>query len=259
MLTPESIALQMYTLRDQTAADFLGTLRQVADIGYPAVELAGYGNLSVADLRAALDEHGLKAVSAHIPITAFETRRDEALAEAVTLGCNYVVVPFLPPERRDAAHAPGIVALLNETGAAAQAAGLVLCYHNHAFEYEPLAGSRAGETFFDYLIANTDPDRVAFELDVFWTMVAGVDPVTELTRLIGRVPLVHLKDFTGETTAQSAAPVGTGTLPWPHLIDAANAAGAVWGIVEQDYPRHPLADVATSLTNTRRLLAQEQL
>ncbi|MDQ3694017.1 MAG: sugar phosphate isomerase/epimerase [Chloroflexota bacterium] len=256
MLTPESIALQMYTLRTETAKDFLGTVRRVAEIGYPAVEFAGYGDLPVADLRAALDEYGLKAVSAHIPVTAFEQRRDEALAEAVTLGCNYVVVPYLPAERRGGEHLPGLVALLNDVGAAAKGAGLVLCYHNHAFEYEPLAGGHAGETFFDVLIANTDPDLVAFELDLFWSKVAGVDPVTELSRLSGRVPLVHLKDFTGETTAESAAPVGTGSLPWPRLIDAANAAGTVWGIVEQDFPKDPFADVATSLANARKLLAQ---
>lgn len=255
MLTPENIALQLYTVRYETATDFAGTLRRVADIGYPAVELAGYGGLPVKEVRAALDECGLRAVSAHIPVASFEARLDEALAEAVALGCNYVVVPFLPPDRRDQKHAAEIAALLNMSGAAAKQAGLVLAYHNHDFEYRPLAGGVGGETLFDYLIANTDPDLVAFELDVFWTRVAGVDPVTELQRLSGRVPLLHLKDYTGKTTAESAAPVGAGTLPWSEIVNAANAAGVVWGIVEQDYPKDPLGDVATSLANARQLLS----
>ena len=253
MLTPDSIALQLYTVRSETAKDFAGTLRHVADIGYTAVELAGYGGLSVADVRAALDANGLRAPSAHIPIGSFETRLEETLAEATALGCNYVVVPFLPPDRRDREQAAGVVALLNRAGAAARAAGLVLAYHNHAFEYEPRDGD-TGETLLDFLLANTDPDLVAFELDVFWTKVAGADPVSELSRLRGRVPLLHLKDYTGGTSAESAAPVGTGTLPWPEIVVAANAAGVVWGIVEQDHPRNPLADVATGLEHAKRLL-----
>jgi sugar phosphate isomerase/epimerase len=207
----------------------------------------------VAEVRAALDDCGLRAPSAHLPLTGFETRLEETLAEAAVLGCNYVVVPFLPPERRDREHAAGVVALLNRAGAAARQAGMVLAYHNHAFEYEPLSGD-SGETLFDVLLDNTDPDLVAFELDVFWTKVAGVDPVTELSRLGRRVPLLHLKDYTGGTSAESAAPVGTGSLPWPEIVIAANAAGVVWGIVEQDFPKDPLGDVATGLKHAKRLL-----
>lgn len=254
MLSPETIALQLYTVRNETARDFAGTLRKVADIGYTAVELAGYGGLTASEARAALDDRGLRAVSAHIPVASFETRLEEALAEAGTLGCNYVVVPFLPAERRGADQIGDLVALLNRAGAAAKQAGLVLAYHNHDFEYQPLSGT-AGETMLDYLIANTDPEFVAFELDVFWSMVAGVDPISELSRLSGRVPLLHLKDYTGATSAESAAPVGAGTLPWPEIVTAANAAGVEWGIVEQDYPTDAFADIATSLTNAKRLLA----
>lgn len=254
MLTPETIALQLYTVRHETARDFAGTLRQVADVGYTAVELAGHGELTATEARAALDDCGLRAISAHVPVASFESRLEEALAEAGTLGCSYVVVPFLPAERRGADQIPGLVGLLNRAGAAAKQAGLVLAYHNHAFEYEPLSGE-GGETILDYLIANTDPELVAFELDVFWSKVAGVDPIAELSRLSGRVPLLHLKDYTGATSAESAAPVGAGTLPWPEIVTAANAAGVVWGIVEQDHPTDAYADIATSLTNAKRLLA----
>ncbi len=254
MLSPEKIALQLYTVRTESAKDFAGTLRRVAEIGYPAVELAGYGDLAVAEVRSILDDCGLKAPSAHIPLANIESRLDESLTDAVTLGCNYAVVPFLPPDRRDHDHVQAVAALLNLAGGAAREAGLVLAYHNHDFEYQALVGGRDGETVFDYLIANTDPDLVAFELDVFWTRVAGVDPVTELSRLRRRVPLLHLKDYTGQTSAESAAPVGTGSLIWPLIINAANEAGVEWGIVEQDYPKDPLGDIATGLANARRLL-----
>ncbi len=254
MLTPEKIALQLYTVRHESAKDFAGTLRKVAEIGYPAVELAGYGDLTATEVRSILDDCGLTAPSAHIPLVMFESRLDQVLEDAVTIGCNYVVVPFLPPDQRDHDHVQAVAALLNLAGGAARDAGLVLAYHNHDFEYKPLQGGQDGETLFDYLLSNTDPDLVAFELDVFWTRVAGIDPVTELSRLRGRVPLLHLKDYTGETTAESAAPVGTGSLNWPLIINAANEAGVMWGIVEQDYPKDPLGDIATGLENARRLL-----
>ena len=254
MLTPQTIALQLYTVRNETARDFAGTLRKVADIGYTAVELAGHGGLTASEARTVLDECGLRAVSAHIPVASFESRLEEALAEAVTLGCNYVVVPYLPAERRGADQIAGLAALLNRAGGAAKQAGLVLAYHNHDFEYQPLSGT-TGETLLDYLIANTDPELVAFELDVFWSKVAGVDPIVELSRLSGRVPLLHLKDYTGQTSAESAAPVGAGDLPWPEIVIAANAAGVAWGIVEQDYPTDAYADITTSLANAERLLA----
>jgi sugar phosphate isomerase/epimerase len=254
MLTPDAIALQLYTVRSETAKDFAGTLRRVAEVGYTAVEPAGYGGLSVTEARAALDASGLRAPSAHLPLAGFEHRLEETLEDAAVLGCNYVVVPFLPPERRGKEDAASIVAVLNRAGTAARQAGLVLAYHNHAFEYEPLSGD-SGETLFDFLLENTDPELVAFELDVFWTKVAGVDPVTELSRLWGRVPLLHLKDYTGGTSAESAAPVGTGSLPWPEIIVAANAAGVVWGIIEQDFPKDPLADIATGLEHAKRLLS----
>lgn len=254
MLSPERIALQLYTLRTETAKDFAGTLRRVAEIGYPAVELAGFGGLAAAEVRTILDDCGLTAPSSHVPLVMFESRLEDAIADAVTLGSNYIVMPFLPPDQRDHDHVQAVAALLNLAGGAAKQAGLVLAYHNHAFEYEPLAGGRDGETMFDYLLSNTDPALVAFELDAFWTRVAGIDPVTELQRLSGRVPLLHFKDYTGETTAESAAPVGEGSLNWPLIINAANEAGVEWGIVEQDYPKDPMADAATGFANARRLL-----
>ncbi len=254
MLSPDKIALQLYTVRTESAKDFAGTLRQVADIGYPAVELAGYGGLSASEVRSILDDCGLQAPSAHIPLAMIESRLEDALADVATIGCNYVVVPFLPPERRDHDQVQAVAALLNLAGGATKQAGMVLAYHNHNFEYQPLEGGRDGETMFDYLLSNTDPELVAFELDVFWTKVAGVDPVTELSRLSGRVPLLHLKDYTGETSAESAAPVGAGSLNWPLIINAANDAGVEWGIIEQDYPKDPLGDIATGLNNARRLL-----
>ncbi len=245
-ITQESIALQLYTLRDLTAQDFLGTLHRVADMGYRAVEFAGYGGVPIPDLRAALDEYGLRAMGAHVPLAHFESRLSAALSELTLLGCQYAVVPWLPPERRVPDQAPDLASSFNRFAAAAQAEGLAFAYHNHDFEFAAVPGDAAGHTFFDVLVAQTDPALVGFELDLYWAAFAGVDPLALLHRLSRRAPLLHMKDM-GPAPGRADLPVGNGTLPWSELLPAGAAAGARWYIVEQDHPTDLLADVERSL------------
>lgn len=252
--TPETIALQLYTLRQHTAEDFLGTLRRVAAIGYRAVEFAGYGNVPVSDLRAALDDLGLRAMAAHVPLADFEDRLPDTLAELRQLGCAYAVVPSVPEARRaDADAARELARTLNRIGGACRDEGFAFAYHNHAFEFAPLPGAAAGTNLFDLLAQETDPTLVAFELDLYWAARAGVDPVAFVRQHARRAPLVHLKDMTGPD--QADAPVGDGSLPWDAILPAAAAAGARWYIVEQDHPRDPIADVERSLRNLKALAA----
>ena len=251
--SPATIALQLYTLREETARDFLGTLRRVAEIGYRAVEFAGYGTVPVPDLRAALDEYGLRAMGAHVPLLAFETRLTDVLADLRRLGCAYAVVPILPEERRpDAAQAGALADAFNRFGAACRAEGIAFAYHNHAFEFAPLPGGADGQSLFDVLVAETDPTLVAFELDVYWAAFAGLDPLALIQRHAGRVPLLHLKDMAPDP-GRADLPVGDGTLPWPDILAAGSAAGARWYTVEQDHPRDAFADVERSLRNLERL------
>ena len=253
-ISPERIALQLYTLRAALSSDFLGTLRQVAAIGYRAVEFAGFGGLPISEVRATLDEIGLRAMGAHLPLAAFEERLEAALDELAHLGCDYVVIPILPEERRrTAAELQRTAADLNRYGAACQAAGMTFAYHNHAMEFAPLPGDD-GRTMYDILLAETDPTLVMFELDAYWAIDGGVDPMALLSQLSGRVPLLHVKDLAPEGTPVTPggkppvdAPPGDGTLPWPNLIQAAAAAGSRWYIVEQDFPKDPLADAERGL------------
>ena len=255
-MNPQQVALQLYTVRAETARDFLGTLGRVAEIGYRAVELAGFGGLPVAELRAALDRLGLRAMGAHVPLADFEARLPTVLAELSELGCGYAVVPWLPEERRDPARAHELAATLNRLGAACRDAGLGFAYHNHAFEFEPPAGDGNRRTLFELLATETDPALVAFELDAYWAAYAGHDPVELLRRHAGRVPLLHLKDMT-PAPDKADAPVGEGTLPWPQILAAASEAGVEWGIVEQDHPRDPLGDSGRALRNLERLVSRQ--
>ena len=126
--------------------------------------------------------------------------------------------------------------------------GLDLSYHNHDFEFAPLGSS----TMWDVLVRETDQGLVRLELDLVLDQIRGADPGAVLRDVGDRVSLVHLKDMAPDDT-RSDVPVGEGTLPWISLLEAADAAGVEWFIVEQDDPRDALENMRTSLRNLRGL------
>jgi sugar phosphate isomerase/epimerase len=224
------IALQLYTLRDDTEKDFAGTIKKVAEIGYAAVELAGRGSLSVQELSTILADNHLTVAGSHIGLEALETDLPKIIEENLALGNRYIVVPYLAEERRKTADDyKKLAATLNEFGATLQASGLTLAYHNHDFEFKPLDNGQLGE---DILLENTDPALVKAEVDTYWVLKAGHDPVAFIQKYAGRVPLIHIKDR--DKTDGSFAPVGTGDLPLDALVAAAPGVGAEYLIVEQD-------------------------
>ena len=248
----DQVALELYTVREQAAADFPGTLRAVAEAGYRAVEFAGTHGLATGELRATLDGLGLRAMGAHIALDRFLEDAGQAIAEAKELGCAYAVVPWLAPERRGSGAATRELAgTLNRIGERCRAEGIALAYHNHEFEFDPLP-DEDGKTMLDLLVEGTDPALVGFELDIGWVVVAGHDPLALMARLKGRVPLLHLKDLAPGSDGADA-PVGEGTIDWAPILAAPSTAGVNWYVVEQDKPADALADVATSLRNLERL------
>jgi sugar phosphate isomerase/epimerase len=240
------IALQLYTLREEMAQDFEGILRQVAELGYVGVELAGTGGLSAAQVRELLDKYGLKASSAHVPLEVLETDITQAVEDAKTIGYSVIAVPYLMPNRRgDRAGYLQLAATLNSIGAELKKHGLQLAYHNHDFEFVQFDGEYA----LDLIYANTDPENLKAELDVYWIQYAGVDPVAYVSKYVDRAPLIHLKDMTNDDE-RFFAEVGEGTVNIDGVIAA--ATGAQWLIVEQDRSRRtPLESVKISIDNLR--------
>jgi sugar phosphate isomerase/epimerase len=235
------IALQMYTLRDETARDFAGTIRRVAEIGYAAVELAGRGDLSVQELSRLLADTHLRMAGSHIGLEALEADLPKIIEENLALGNRYIVVPYLAEERRRTADDyKRLAGTLNEVGGTLQASGLSLAYHNHDFEFQTMDNGQTGE---DILLENTDPALVKAEVDTYWVLKAGHDPVAFLNAHKGRVPLIHLKDM--DPADESFAPVGTGKLPLDALVAAAPEVGAEYLIVEQDVTKGPALEAVT--------------
>ncbi len=242
------VAVQVYSVRDDAQADLRATLEKIKDMGYDGVEFAGlYGN-SPAQIKKMLDEIGLVAVSAHVPIN--DLRRDArgVIADYVTLGCKWIAVPYL-----DKADRPGsgdfdkTIADIEMIGKEAKAQGIQLLYHNHDFEFV-----KVGEEYaLDILYSSIPADYLQTELDTCWVKVGGEDPAQYIMKYANRSPLVHLKDFKGSKSEHmygligkndkaevsstfELRPVGFGVQEWPSILDASEKAGAQWVIVEQD-------------------------
>ncbi len=238
------IGLQLYTLRKPFAADPLGTLGRIRDIGYDAVEFAAPLGSDFAGFAACMREIGLDCPAAHVGLADMAERPDTVLAMAATLGCRYLVMPYVMPEQRDWT---GIIATLGAFAKRARGEGLRVAYHHHDFEFETVDGVRP----FDRLVAETDPALVDFELDVYWLKKGGENPRAVIEQLAGRVKLVHLKDYSADG---GMADVGAGTLDFAALIRAADAAGAEHYFVEHDFPPAPgWPSVEASLAHLRTL------
>ena len=244
--------VQLYTVRDQITRDPAGTLKQIAAIGYQELEVMQPTLTTIAPLASPL---GLALTSVHLDNpTAKGEGFESFLADAKRLGLRYVVVASIPPEERttDRARFDAVVARLSRMARAATAAGLQLCYHNHAFEFGQGAD---GTRWLDVLMRGTADGGMQLELDVFWAAFAGADPVTVLHQYKNRVSLVHLKDRNPNgpiSITEGAAPadfveVGSGALDFPAILTAARQAGIRHYFVEQDEtPGEPIESLKKS-------------
>jgi sugar phosphate isomerase/epimerase len=245
----DQISLQLYTVREETARDMSGTLRRVSEIGYPAVEFAGFGGLSAEDLRNILDDLGLRASGAHVPFDSWETDPGSVITDMHTIACAHAILPMAPTDQhRDEAAVARLAGGLNRWGELCRQEGVTFSYHNHDFEFAPLDGT----TMWEVLVRETDPELVYFELDLYWVRYGGADPETLLRNDADRVSLVHLKDMASDDQ-RSDLPVGEGIMPWTSLMEAADAAEVEWYVAEQDNPRVALEDVRTSLQHLQEL------
>jgi len=237
----DHIGLQLYTVRDLMAADFEGTLEQVAAAGYDQVEFAGYFDHSANNVKDLVARLGLTAPSAHIPLSAMSgDALKTAIEQAVTIGHKYIVLAWLPEDQRGSLNLyKQHAALLNRAGEACKAAGIHMAYHNHDFEFI----STEGQFPYDILLSSTDPDLVAMELDLYWITKGGQDPLVYFKRHPGRFHLCHVKDMddAGEITN-----VGQGHIDFAKIFAHAEQAGLQYYFVENDHPTDALADIGVS-------------
>lgn len=244
-----SVGLQLYTVRDETEKDFQNTVRRVAQIGYKSVEFAGYGNLTASQMADLLQETGLQAASTHVGLYALEHDLEKELVYAQAVGCSYLVVPWLDPERRTTDGIKRLAQFLNEVAEHSMQHGITIGYHNHDFEFQQIDG----HYLLDLLLAETDPQLVKLELDIYWAAFAGVDPIAYIRQHAQRIALLHLKDMTPERTFTE---LGDGTLDIAGICKVAQEQNIRWGFVENDQPVLPsLQSVTRSYENLTKILS----
>jgi sugar phosphate isomerase/epimerase len=255
-----SIGVQLYTVRSVLPQKPAETLRAIETIGYREVEATWAG---LDQIWPALEATRLKPVSCHLDSKIVTKGPEDDLVRALDVlkkrGFSYVVFPYLPPDERGGLEAmKALAGKLNKAGEKARAAGLKLCYHNHAFEFEPMGDSMPAHAMFHAL----DPELVDLELDVFWLSVAGQDPLEMLRQMAGRVPLIHLKDKASgtETRYNESVPrttfkeVGNGVIDWAKVLQAADTAGVKHYFVEQDQtPGDPVESLRQSFAYLKKL------
>jgi sugar phosphate isomerase/epimerase len=211
-MTDARIALMLYSVRDASAADLHGTLGEVAGIGYEGVEVFDLHGHDPDTVGRWLGELGLVACARHSRLEEIEQSLPALVAEARALGWSRLVISWVDPANLNEETLARIAAAARDVAAS----GLELGYHNHDAE--------VSQGFLDRL-----PAGVFVELDAGWAWWAGTDPV----ELLGRGPLVHIKDMTSQTE-HLFGPVGDGLVGYERVAPAAVAAGAEWLIVEQD-------------------------
>ncbi|CAM3228842.1 TIM barrel protein [Paenibacillus lupini] len=241
------IGLQLYTLRDLTEKDFLGTIRKAAQLGYKAVEFAGFYDTPAKDVRALLNELDLLAPSAHIGINYGDAdvrsaELDRQIEYAQEIGLQYIVAPSAPlPNQPTMDDVKKLAAIFEEVGRKVSEAGLQFGYHNHDFEFKLVNNKPVMDHFLELVPAQ----YLVAEFDLGWIHTAGYTPVDYVKQYSGRVPLVHFKDF---VEGHRDTEVGKGAVDLKSVLPIAEASGIKYIFVEQEtFSSSSLESAAISL------------
>lgn len=243
------VGVQLYMLRQEMRRDPEATIGRIATLGFSEIEWWGDWERTPAQLRSLLDRHGLRSPAVHVDSADLRADRLPSLIErAETMGHQTLIVAWTPPAERTAEGFARLAALLTEAGRTAARVGIRTGYHNHDFEFTDLGGSSPWEI----LLAETDPAFVSFELDCFWAVKAGQDPLAMLDRQGARITHLHLKDSSG-APAHEQRDVGSGVIDWRTLVQRAILGNVKHVYVEHDEPRDAWASAAASRNYLRSI------
>jgi sugar phosphate isomerase/epimerase len=235
----ERIGIQLYTLRRPAAADLAGTLSQLAKIGYKEVEFAGYHNHAATEVRDMLKANGLAAPSVHVGINVIEETPDKLFEESRIVGHEWLTVPSLPSGQKTADDWKRVADRFNKVAAQVKSAGFRFAFHNHNAEFKKVGDAVP----LEILVRETDPALVSYEMDVYWVVNGGGNPVDLVTRYPGRFKLLHVKDSAGPPD-HKMVDVGAGKIEFKTVF--ARAKGVEHYFVEHDEPADPIASATAS-------------
>ena len=232
----KNIGLQLYSLRDSIRNDVHGTIKKVSDMGYTFLEPAGYADgkfydMEPAAFKALCDENKLPILSSHtgrpVPDSSnyAETMAwwDVCIDAHLAVGAKYIVQPSMGKTAYESlAGLKAYCDYFNEVGAKCNAKGIRFGYHNHDKEFSNKLDSTV--VMYDFMLENTDPAKVMFQIDLYWAVVGGVNPVDYFNKYPGRFELWHIKDKEeiGASGMMDFAAIWAGRAP----------SGMKYGIVE---------------------------
>ncbi len=231
----DNFGLQLYTLRDVLPSDPKAVLKQVASFGYKQIESYEHSTLGIfwgmkhTEFQKYMDDLGMKIVSSHCNInTDFERKA----AEAAEIGMDYLICPYLGPQKA-LDDFKKFADTFNQRGEVCKKNGIRFAYHNHDYSFVPLEGQLPQ----DVMMQNTDKSLVDFEMDIYWVVTAGQDPIAWFNKYPQRFTLSHIKDRKkGAATSDRNASVnlGTGSIDFKNVLKAGIDKGMKYYIVEQE-------------------------
>ena len=250
------IGIQLYTLRDDIVKDVKGVISTIAAAGYREVETYGLSSdeqffgLSVKDFAQLLKSHNIKSPSGHyMPSEMLFNKGNGDDVKMLcdvghTLGHQYIVIPYLEEgKRKTIDQYKALAERMNKAGEICKAANLQLAYHNHDFEFLQINGQRG----YDILMNDTDKDLLKLELDLYWVVRAGLDPLDLFKQQPGRFPMVHVKDMDKADRTLNTE-IGNGSIDFKPIIANAKLGGIKHYYLEQENNYVP--DRFTSVQNS---------
>jgi len=228
-----AFGIQLYTLRDVIPDDPQGTLKKVADMGFKQIE--GYDgdqgmfwNMGHKPFKQYISDLGLDMVSSHCNI---RENFEEKAGQAAEVGMKYLICPYIGPQK-SMDDWKRVTDRFNECGTICKKEGIRFAYHNHAYSFKAFSG----QIPHDFIMDNTDPDTVDHEMDIYWVVTGGADPIDYLKKYPNRFRLCHVKDRmknAGEERMASCD-LGTGIIDYPKILKVAQETGMQYYIMEQE-------------------------
>jgi sugar phosphate isomerase/epimerase len=259
--TFNKVGIQLYTLRNELSKDAKSVIVKVAELGFKEVETFGYSKqrgfwgMDARAFKTLLQANKITSPSGHYGFDLFlnEGKEDDLkdnIEAANILGQSYLTVPYFNPAKLDSLDKyKEIAEKLNRAATLCKEAGLQLAYHNHDFEFKDWNGT----TGYDILLKDTDPSALKFELDLYWAVRAGKDPIKLFQENPGRFAMWHVKDMNKVT--KDFTEVGTGSIDFKKIFEKASLAGVKHIFVEQDkITIDPYVSVKTSIDYIRQTL-----
>ncbi len=251
-----ALGVQTYSFRRSFPNGVAKTLDTIQNMGFTEIESGN--EMDADDFKKLCDERGLSIVSTGVDYQLLVDNTQQVIDRAKILGAKYIMVAWIPHDVDEFTldDANMAIADFNKVGKVLSEHGLTLCYHAHGYEFQPYNE----ETLLDYMMEQTDPQYVSFEMDIFWVHFGGADPVALMEKYGDRWKLMHLKDMkkgipkdlTGHTDVEHNVPLGTGEVDVEGVLRAAKKAGVKHYFIEDESSRI-ITQIPQSITYMKSL------